>query len=488
MKQKSSLKDRLVGSRYFSFGITLSLFVLLYVVGMMNYRGFMKPQVFCNLLIDNAALIIATIGITFVLLIGGIDISIGSVVALTCMSSAQMLQNTGLPAPAVILIVLAMGAVFGLVQGWLITEFNMQPFIVTLAGQFFARGMTAIISRETIVIDNPVYTSLASARIYVLPGGFISVGVVIALVTLVAATLVLKFTRFGRNIYALGGNEMSAQLMGLPTKRTKILAYVVCGFCSALAGVVYSLIMLSGYPLHAVSMEMDAIASSVIGGTLMSGGVAFLPGTLLGVLIQGVIQTFITFQGTLSAWWTRIIIALLLCLFIVIQAVVSRSRQRLNSEHCFFPIFFSSFFRHSHQARPGGCVHFRRFRHGRFTHQNRRAAADRGAGIPSQETGRLSAGRCPSAVQDHRQPDAAGGSPLQLQRVQAGSVPAGGSRRGSSRQCPAAGCLRPGDPEAAGARPGALPAQRPQLQYRHLCPALCAELSAAGHAAGRLHV
>ena len=333
MKQKSSLKDRLVGSRYFSFGITLSLFVLLYVVGMMNYRGFMKPQVFCNLLIDNAALIIATIGITFVLLIGGIDISIGSVVALTCMSSAQMLQNAGLPAPAVILIVLAMGAVFGLVQGWLITEFNMQPFIVTLAGQFFARGMTAIISRETIVIDNPVYTSLASARIYVLPGGFISVGVVIALVTLVAATLVLKFTRFGRNIYALGGNEMSAQLMGLPTKRTKILAYVVCGFCSALAGVVYSLIMLSGYPLHAVSMEMDAIASSVIGGTLMSGGVAFLPGTLLGVLIQGVIQTFITFQGTLSAWWTRIIIALLLCLFIVIQAVVSRSRQRLNSEH-----------------------------------------------------------------------------------------------------------------------------------------------------------
>ena len=269
----------------------------------------------------------------FLLLIGGIDISIGSVVALTCMSSAQMLQNTGLPAPTVILIVLAMGAVFGLVQGWLIAEFNMQPFIVTLAGQFFARGMTAIISRETIVIDNPVYTSLASARIYVLPGGFISVGVVIALVTLVAATLVLKFTRFGRNIYALGGNEMSAQLMGLPTKRTKILAYVVCGFCSALAGVVYSLIMLSGYPLHAVSMEMDAIASSVIGGTLMSGGVAFLPGTLLGVLIQGVIQTFITFQGTLSAWWTRIIIALLLCLFIVIQAVVSRSRQRLNSEH-----------------------------------------------------------------------------------------------------------------------------------------------------------
>ena len=333
MKNLTGIKNRIVGSRYFSFGITLTLFVVLYAVGMMNYRGFLKPQVFCNLLIDNAALIIATIGITFVLLIGGIDISIGSVVALTCMTSAKLLAETGMPALLVILLVLVMGCVFGLIQGWLITEFNMQPFIVTLAGQFFARGMTAIISRDTIVIEDPLYTSLASARIYILPGGFISVGVIIALAALVIGTLVLKFTRFGRNIYALGGNETSAQLMGLPTKRTKISAYMVCGFCSSLAGVVYCLIMLSGYPLHAVSMEMDAIASSVIGGTLMTGGVAFLPGTLLGVMIQGIIQTFITFQGTLSAWWTRIIIALLLCLFIVIQAIVSRSRQRLNSEH-----------------------------------------------------------------------------------------------------------------------------------------------------------
>jgi len=155
--------------------------------------------------------------------------------------------------------------------------------------------------------------------------------VIIALVTLVIGTLVLKYTRFGRNIYALGGSESSAQLMGLPTKRTKIATYMVSGFCSALAGVVYSLIMLSGYPLHAVGMEMDAIASSVIGGTLMSGGVAFLPGTLFGVMIQGIIQTFITFQGTLSAWWTRIIIALLLCVFIVMQAVIDRNRHRINA-------------------------------------------------------------------------------------------------------------------------------------------------------------
>ena len=326
-----SLKNKIVSSQYFSFGITAVLFVVLYAIGMMNYRGFLKPQVFCNLFIDNAALIIATVGITFVLLIGGIDISIGSVVALTCMTSAQMLAHTTLPAFVVIFIVLVVGVVFGLVQGWFIAEFDMQPFIVTLAGQFFARGLTAVISRNTIDITNETYTKIASTRLYLLPKAFISVGVVVAVVTLIVATFVLKYTRFGRNIYALGGSESSSALMGLPTKRTKIATYMVSGFCSALAGVVYSWIMLSGYPLHAIGMEMDAIASSVIGGTLMSGGVAFLPGTLLGVLIQGIIQTFITFQGTLSAWWTRIIIALLLCLFIVMQTVILRSRKKINS-------------------------------------------------------------------------------------------------------------------------------------------------------------
>jgi len=321
---------RILSSKYFSFGVTVLLFALLYAVGMMNYKGFLKPQVFFNLFIDNASLIIATVGITFVLIIGGIDISIGSVVALSCMMTAQLLANTSLGAGIVTVLVLVLGLAFGLVQGFLISKFNMQPFIVTLAGQFFARGLTAVISRDTIDITNSTYTAVAKARIYLMPKGFISVGVVIAIATLVISTIVLKYTKFGRNMYALGGNEQSANLMGLPTVRTKMAAYTVCGLCSSLAGVVYSLIMLSGYPLHAVGMEMDAIASSVIGGTLLTGGVAFLPGTLFGVLIQGIIQTFITFNGSLSAWWTRIVIASLLCIFIVMQTLIIRNRQRMN--------------------------------------------------------------------------------------------------------------------------------------------------------------
>jgi simple sugar transport system permease protein len=320
----------IVSSKYFSFSVTVFLFILLYAIGMMNYRGFSKPQVFLNLFIDNSALIIATIGITFVLLIGGIDISVGSVVALTCMVSAQLLHKFGLSAGVTTILVLLMGLAFGFIQGFLITKFKMQPFIVTLAGQFFARGLTAVISTDTIDIANSTYTSVANARIYLMPKGFISVGVVIAIVTLIISTIVLKYTKFGRNMYALGGSEQSSNLMGLPTERTKIAAYTVCGFCSSLAGVVYALIMLSGYPLHAIGMEMEAIASSVIGGTLLIGGVAFLPGTLFGVLIQGIIQTLITFNGSLSAWWTRIVIASLLCLFIVMQTLITRSRKRIN--------------------------------------------------------------------------------------------------------------------------------------------------------------
>lgn len=323
-----------IASQYFQFFVTVILFLVLYGIGMAMYNGFTKPQVFCNLLIDNAALIIVTVGVTFTIITGGggIDISVGSVVALVCMCLAYLLQNTSIPIPVVVLMVLCIGLAVGFVQGYLISVFKMQPFIVTLAGLFFCRGMTAVISRDTITIDNPTYVAIASERISLFGNGFISVGAVVALIVLVIAIIVLKYTKFGRTLFAIGGNESSASLMGLPVTRTKICAYVISGFCAALGGVVYSWIMLSGYTLHAMGMEMDAIASSVIGGTLLTGGVAFMPGTIFGVLIQGIILTFITFQGTLSAWWTKIVVGALLCLFIIMQALITEHKNKLISK------------------------------------------------------------------------------------------------------------------------------------------------------------
>ncbi len=325
--RKDSPLKKLIGSKHFSFIVTITLFVLMYLVGMSMFPGFQRPQTFLNLFIDNAPLIIVTIGVTYVIITGGIDISVSGIVCLTCMMIASLLRS-GLPFPIVICIVLLTGILIGFVQGFLITRFRLQPFIITLAGQFFAKGMAAVISRDTITIDSASYTGIAGARFYLGPGTFISVGVVIAILALIIGTMVLKYTKFGRNVYAVGGSEQSAELMGLPVGRTKISVYVVSGFCAALGGVVYSWIMLSGYTLHAAGMEMDAIASSVIGGTLLSGGVAFLPGTLVGVLLQGIIQTFITFQGTLSAWWTKIVIGILLCLFIVMQTMITNFKEK----------------------------------------------------------------------------------------------------------------------------------------------------------------
>lgn len=310
--------------------ITVTLFLVLYLYGVMTYRGFSSPQVFINLLIDNAFLLITSIGMTFVILSGGIDLSVGAVIAFTTVFSAWLLQTTSLGPPLVIPLALLCGTGLGALHGVIIHYFKVQPFIVTLAGMFFARGMCFVISTTAVTIDDPFYRAWALFRIPLGGRTFVSINVVIVLVVLITAVILAHFTRFGRTVYAIGGNETSALLMGLPVARTKILVYTINGFCSALAGVVFSVYMLSGYGLYTVGLEMDAIASVVIGGTLLTGGVGYVVGTIFGVLIQGLIQTTIMFQGTLNSWWTKIVVGLLTLLFIGLQSIIT-SRRRAQS-------------------------------------------------------------------------------------------------------------------------------------------------------------
>ncbi|AJQ27968.1 galactofuranose ABC transporter, permease protein YjfF [Pelosinus fermentans] len=325
------MKKMQLSYKYINLMITVVLFFALFAAGSVLYNGFFSTQVLLNMLIDNAFLIITAIGMTFVLIIGGIDISVGSVIALVCMLSAYLLEIQHLSAIIVIPLMLLMGFLFGLVQGSFIHFFTIQPFIVTLAGMFLARGLCYVISIDTIMITNPFYQFVATYRIPLPFGNFISISVIIALVLVLAALYLSNYTKFGRAVYAIGGNAQSAMLMGLPVGRTKVLVYGLSGFCSALSGVVFSFYMLSGYGLHAMGLEMDAIASAVIGGTPLTGGVGFVTGTLFGVLIQGVIQTLIMFQGTLSSWWTKIAVAFLLCLFIVLQRIVVFRKERTKS-------------------------------------------------------------------------------------------------------------------------------------------------------------
>ncbi|MFD8703677.1 MULTISPECIES: galactofuranose ABC transporter, permease protein YjfF [Kitasatospora] len=306
--------------------VTSVLLVSMFTVGSVQYDGFFSGQVLLNLLIDNAFLLVVAVGMTFVVLTGGIDLSVGAVVALSTMVSAWLVERHGWPPLVVIPLVLLMGTAGGWVMGWVIHTFEIQPFIVTLAGMFLARGLCYTISVESISITDPSYTAMAQTRI---PLGdlFVSPSVLIALLVVAAGFVVLHYTRLGRNVYALGGSEQSALLMGLPVGRTKTTVYAISGFCSALGGVLLTFYMLSGYGLHAVGLELDAIAAVVIGGTLLTGGSGYLLGTLLGVLVLGLIQTVISFQGTLSSWWTRIVIGGLLFVFIVLQRLITARRR-----------------------------------------------------------------------------------------------------------------------------------------------------------------
>ncbi|WP_238649534.1 galactofuranose ABC transporter, permease protein YjfF [Paenibacillus piscarius] len=316
--------------KYIPILVTILLFIVMFVAGSFRYTGFFSLQVLMNLLVDNAFLLITAVGMSFVILSGGIDLSVGSVIALSTMVSASLVQQHGWPPAVVIPLVLLMGAAFGSLMGAIIHYFDIQPFIVTLAGMFLARGLCYVISIDTITIDNAFYTAVAQTRIPLPGGSFLSISAVIALLVVAAAIFTAHYTRFGRNVYALGGSEQSALLMGLPVARTKVLVYTLSGLCSALAGVVFTFYMLSGYGLHAVGFELDTIAAVVIGGTLLTGGVGYVLGTFFGVLIQGVIQTIISFEGTLSSWWTKIVIGLLLFIFILLQRVLSSRRLMLK--------------------------------------------------------------------------------------------------------------------------------------------------------------
>jgi simple sugar transport system permease protein len=315
---------RLLASPYFTSLVTVLLLVVMLGLGGLAYPGFLSLQVILNLLIDNAFLLVIAVGMTFVILSGGIDLSVGSVLALTTMLSAWLLHSWHWPPLLVIVTVLLLGALFGASMGAMIHYFKLQPFIVTLAGMFLARGLCYLISIESITIDDPLYVTMSQHRIE-FAGAFISPSVVIALATLALGIFMAHYTRFGRGVYAIGGNEQSALMMGLPVARTKVLVYALSGFCASLAGVLFSFYMLSGYGLHAQGTELDAIAAVVIGGTLLTGGYGYVAGALSGVMILGVIQTLIAFDGTLSSWWTKIVIGALLFVFCLVQRLLAIS-------------------------------------------------------------------------------------------------------------------------------------------------------------------
>ncbi|WP_088319250.1 sugar ABC transporter permease YjfF [Kineosporia sp. R_H_3] len=301
--------------------------LLLLLAGAQAYFGnFVTPRVLSALLLDNAYLVILAVGMTMVILTGGIDLSVGSVLAFTGILGARMLAGGTSPLLVVAVMVLG-GAAIGLMIGVLVQYFDVQPFIASLAGLFLARGLAFVVSLQSVKVTSPGILWLQSTRFqagdwYVTPTGLL------ALAVLLIGAFTLAYTRFGRTVYAIGGDEQSARLMGLDVARTRVLVYVVSGVCSGLGGLVLTAYSGAGYPRNGIGTELDVIAAVVIGGTLLSGGVGYVLGSLVGVLVYGTIKTIISFKGAEQSW-TQITIGMLLLVFIVVQQViVVRSARR----------------------------------------------------------------------------------------------------------------------------------------------------------------
>ena len=319
--------------------ITILVFFAMYIGAMVfQGKGFLRPQTFCNILNANAALIITACGMSVVMIDGGIDISVGGVVALVSMSCAVYLDRQGGNVPVAILLAVAIGLAFGAVQGFLVAYLDIQPFIVTLAGMFFARGMTTIVNTEPFNVQHEAFVKLKETRLLI-PGvgsinkrgvfvnAYVEIGVVIALVVVVIMFVVLRKTKLGRSFYAVGGNRQSALMLGINVRRTRFLAHLLCGLLAGIGGWVYFMHVGSGSASHAMGLEMNAIASSIIGGTMLTGGVGNVIGTLFGVLSLSTIQNIVSSAGLDQAWWTGITIAAMLCLFLVIQSIVMARKK-----------------------------------------------------------------------------------------------------------------------------------------------------------------
>ncbi|MFJ2618561.1 galactofuranose ABC transporter, permease protein YjfF [Glutamicibacter sp. NPDC087344] len=321
----SSAKRRFsIDRRYLPVLGTVIVFLLMLVIGGVRYDNFLSPAVISNLFINNAHLIVLATGMTFVILTGGIDLSVGAVLALSSVITATLLE-AGISLAIVLPVALLAGSVIGLGMGVMIQYFEVQPFVATLAGMFLARGLCFIFAPESVPIRNEAFISLTNWSLS-LGRWRITAAVVIALLVVAGAWWVLHRTRFGRTVYAVGGGEQSATLMGLRVPRTKVLVYVISGTCASLAGILFAMFSRSGYALTGVGMELDAIAAVVIGGTLLVGGTGFVLGSVVGVMVLGLIQTIITFEGTLSSWWTKIVIGVLLLIFVILQRVLSLRR------------------------------------------------------------------------------------------------------------------------------------------------------------------
>ena len=331
-----------ISNTSFLLRITIGTFFGMYLLAMLVWGGgFLNPQQFLDLFNNNAFLIVLSCGLTIVMIAGGIDISGGGITALITMVCIVYLDDHSGSVFGSLAIALGIGLAFGLIHGILVAYLDIQPFIITLAGMFFAKGMITIVSSVPRTAVQAAFVAIKQFRFeipgigyYGKTGNFIPVkielGVIVAIAIVLIVAVILKWTRFGRNLYAVGGNMHSALMLGINVKRTKFYSYLLAGLLSGIAGYVYLLHTGAGDAANATAAEIQAIASAIIGGTLLTGGVGSIIGTLFGVLILKTMTSIVVTSGLREPYWQSITTGLMLCFFILVQSVVLALREKGN--------------------------------------------------------------------------------------------------------------------------------------------------------------
>jgi simple sugar transport system permease protein len=301
-----------------------AVLIILYAACAIRYDFFRDYDTFRNILIGASIVGIAAIGMTFVIISGGIDLSVGAIIGFTSILIG-VLVTSGVHPYLTWAIAIAIATLGGACSGAIIHVFKLPPFIVTLGAMFFFRGCALLVSAESQPIDHRIYDRLGILGI----GNFPPL-IILFLTVALAGWFVSRSTRFGRTTYAIGGRETSARLMGLPVASTKIRVYALSGACAAIAGIATTMNTPTGYAKAGEFAELDAIAGVVIGGTPLSGGIGSIPGTVAGVLITSLIQELIIFFGVPNSWWVKIAIGALLLTFILLQRLIQSRAERLT--------------------------------------------------------------------------------------------------------------------------------------------------------------
>ncbi|MBS5064721.1 MAG: ABC transporter permease [Hungatella hathewayi] len=301
---------------------TIMGLILLIVIVSFSTPKFLTTSNILNLLKSNAVNAIICCGMLMAILMGEIDISVGSTVGLTGIIGAYMLTNMGMPVWLTLISCLVVGAFIGFINGFAISYLKVPAFVATLATQSLGRGFTEILSNGvTIRIRDQVYTAFGNTSI-----GGISVIVIYAAVVLIGTWVLLNKTRFGYYIYALGGNKTAAQYSGVDVRKYNMLPYVIIGLLCGVCGIIWSARLGSAAATLGSGFEMDAIAAVVIGGTSMSGGVGTVGGTLIGILIIGVITNGLNLMG-INSFWQNVLKGVIIMVAVVID-VMKKSRAR----------------------------------------------------------------------------------------------------------------------------------------------------------------